>query len=369
MSKSINNRQDGPDIPSGEAKRHILPFFIPMEGCPHQCIFCDQKSLSGQEKTPSLSAIREAALASRDSEMQVAFYGGSFSALPRVRQEAYLSAVREALETGSIASIRISTRPDYIDEWELDFLVGYGVRTIELGIQSFDAGVLKACGRFYSPERAKEACLLVKEKGFELGIQLMTGLCGSDYDKDLASAKATVAIKPDMVRIYPTLVLQDTPLAELWRKGWYIPQTLDEAVACCRDMAALFADANIPIIRMGINPSPQTEKALLDGPYHRAFGHLVRCALKREQLRLLMRHVREKQGEILLPQADLTLAVGYEKAGEKWLRENFGSNLRLGIKEDLPGGSVAWRRDALAPLNALLNRKDFLDTYKQEVLS
>jgi len=340
-----------------------------MEGCPHQCIFCDQKSLSGQEKAPSLSAIREAALASRDSDMQLAFYGGSFSALPRDRQEEYLSAAREALEAGSIGSIRISTRPDYIDEQELDFLAGYGVRTIELGIQSFDAGVLAACGRFYSPDQATDACFLVKEKGFELGIQLMTGLYKSDCVKDIASTKAAVKIMPDIVRIYPTLVLKDTPLAELWSRGEYCPQTLDEAVTCCRDMAVLFEAAAIPIIRMGINPSPKTEKALLDGPYHRSFGHLIRCALKQEQLRLLMLGVGENQGEILLPQADLTLAVGYKKAGEKWLWKNYGPNLCLGITEDLPAGSVAWRRDSLAPPDALLNWKDFLDIYKQEVLA
>lgn len=365
----MNSRQDRPNFFSGGAKRHILPFFIPMEGCPHQCIFCDQKSLSGQEKAPALSAIREAALACRDSDMQLAFYGGSFSALPRARQEAYLSAVREALEAGSIASVRISTRPDYIDEQELDFLAGYGVKTIELGIQSFNAGVLAACGRFYSTAQARDACLLVKKKGFELGIQLMTGLCESDYHKDLASAKAAVDLLPDMVRIYPTLVLEDTPLAGLWREGKYNPQTLAQAVACCRDMAALFASAEIPVIRMGINPSPQTEKALLDGPYHPAFGHLVRCALKQEQLRLLMLGVGENKGEILLPPSDLTLAVGYEKAGEKWLRDNYGPDLRLGMKKDLPSGSVAWRRDAGAPRQTVFSWKDFLASYKQEVLS
>jgi len=363
------DRQDRLKVPSGGAKRHILPFFIPMEGCPHQCIYCDQRSLSGQQTAPDSAAIREATLACRDSDMQLAFYGGSFSALPKSRQEDYLSATQEALEAGYIGSIRISTRPDYIDEQELDFLAAYGVRTIELGIQSFDAELLTTCGRLYAPEQAKEACLLVKQRGFELGIQLMTGLCQASYAKDLASAKEAIKLLPDMARIYPTLVLEGTPLAELWKKGEYRPQTLQQAVACCRDMAALFAEADIPVIRMGINPSPETEKALLDGPYHRAFGHLVRCALKLEQLRLLISQMTQLSGEILLPQADLTLAVGYGKAGEKWLRDNYGDDIRFCIKEDLFSGDLAWRRDDSCPVEKLLSWKDFLRIYKREVLS
>jgi len=286
-----------------------------MEGCPHQCIYCDQQAVSGFASSPELTMIRDAALSfAGGADAELAFYGGSFSALPEQRQRQYLDAVAPALAAGNIGGIRISTRPDAIDQAELDFLAGYGVKTIELGIQSFDNQVLHQAGRAYTAELAKNACLMVKQHGFALGIQLMTGLPADDRHKALLSAQATCSLHPDMVRIYPTVVLRNTPLAELWRRQQYQPQTVEQAAELCADMLAVFEKAGINVIRLGLNPSAETEQAVLDGPYHPAFGQIVKAKLKYRQMRLLMEEV--PQGAIAaltFPVNDMPLVFGQKK--------------------------------------------------------
>ena len=305
-----------------KAKRQILPFFIPMEGCQNHCIYCNQRAISGERQGPTPDDIRQMLEQARHGPYEVAFYGGSFTALPLARQAAYLQAVQPFFNTGQVGGIRISTRPDCIDKQRLVFLAKNGVQTIELGIQSFNDFVLVLAGRNYLAEEAMAACAMVRAAGFALGIQLMTGLPGDQPALALQSAFQAVPLHPDMVRIYPTVVLPDTPLAALWQKGVYQPQSLEEAVATVRDMYAVFQDADIPVIRMGLQPSAELTATYLAGPYHPAFGAWVRSALKQQQMASLLVNGRTA-GRLAVPHGDMPLAAGQEKANRTWLQQCF----------------------------------------------
>ncbi|MCL1874560.1 MAG: radical SAM protein [Clostridiales bacterium] len=314
----------------------ILPFFIPMEGCRQNCIYCDQRAISGRARGPRAEEIAAAIAAWREeSPPEVAFYGGSFSALSREKQSYYLAPATLALAKGQIRSIRISTRPDCLDNDRLDFLIQAGVNTIELGIQSFDDQVLLASKRGYDRKKALATCRLVHSRGLNLGIQLMPGLPGDK--QSLASAQIAAALLPQSVRIYPTVVLKDTELAKAWQQGLYQPLNLAEAVRHCRDIWAVFEAAQIKTIRIGLNPL-EDESKVLAGPYHPAFGHLVKSALKLEQIRhLLAGEPKDQVLNLLLPKQDLPRLMGHKQANWQDLMRDYPLLHRKTAKELQPG--------------------------------
>lgn len=325
---------------SGQARQAILPFFIPMQGCAHQCVYCDQRSISGQADAPLPKKIEAAALAYKGTRpAQLAFYGGSFTALPLDVQQQYLQAAQPALKQGIIESLRVSTRPDAIDEATLDFLASWGVSTVELGIQSFDLQVLKQSGRAYAPDTAARACQLVRAAGLTLGIQLMTGLPGDDRAKSLRSMWQSCDLRPAFMRLYPTVVLRGTPLAVLYQRGQYLPQTLTEAAVLAADMLALALSDGIPVIRLGLNPSPSLEEALIAGPYHPAFGQLARSALKLKQARTLLNQAQQPL-TLYFPKNDRPLLFGQKNS--QWLE----------LQQQYPG-LKAEAADAALPPGAL----------------
>lgn len=346
-----------------KAKRDILPFFIPMAGCPYRCIYCDQQAVSGEAAPVSPEHIHKIiAGLPEDSLYEVAYYGGTFSALSEVKQQEYLSAILPFIEKGTVSAVRVSTRPDAIDEHKLAFLAENHVETVELGIQSFDSAVLIASGRFYTPEEAEEACRLVLSQGLNLGIQLMTGLPKDSYERSLSSMRKALSLHCQMIRIYPTLVIKKTPLAALWAKGDYRPQSLDDAVTCCRDMLALAHRQGVPVIRMGLNPSLSIESSVLDGPYHPAFGHCVRSALKQRQLEILL--LGEEVGEkvtLAAPPGEIPLLAGQEKQNRHWLKSKFGAEAVLAEDRTLSEGAIALYRKDGSRKN--LEYHDFLDIY------
>jgi histone acetyltransferase (RNA polymerase elongator complex component) len=213
---------------------------------------------------------------------QIAFYGGSFTSMPRERQEAYLEVCQPYLRRDQVDSVRISTRPDEVSERQLAFLANRGVRTVELGIQSLSDRVLGASRRGYTAEKAREAIERTKEMGLEVGAQLMVGLPEDSGKESLETAKALSALEPDFVRIYPLLVLRQTEVAKRMGRGEYTPLGLEEAVSLCAGMLERFEEASIPVIRIGLQEQVgmgREEGFVLAGPYHPAFGHLVRSAL------------------------------------------------------------------------------------------
>ncbi|MDR1616030.1 MAG: radical SAM protein [Syntrophomonadaceae bacterium] len=335
--------------------RHInIPIFIPQFGCPHQCIFCNQKKISSQTSVPEPDEIRSTIAAYLEAagdlrfEAEIAYFGGSFTALPQKTMEEYLETAREFLKRESVRGLRISTRPDYIDEEILVLLKTKGVTTIELGIQSFEDRVLQASGRQYGAEQAEEACRLIKNKNFRLGIQLMAGLPEDNYRYAMLTAERTAALKPDMVRIYPTLVIKETPLEALFRNHKYCPLTLAEAVDVCAGMAVIIRRENIPIIRMGLQPSEElrTEGNVAAGPFHPAFGELVEQKIFYDQARVLLRRqeknfYKHKIWYLRVNPKDVSKMTGYKRNNITNLNEEFDINLKVKIWDGQPRNMIS----------------------------
>ena len=267
------------------ARVSVLPVFVPHLGCPHACVFCNQRRISGQLKPASPDdveqVLQEAAAFPRHGEKrQLAFYGGSFTAIPVAMQNALLTPAHEAILRGEIDSIRLSTRPDAIDSLTLDRLRFYGVRTVELGAQSMDEEVLRLSGRGHTAEDVRRAARLVKDAGLELILQMMTGLPGDSPEKSLYTARELIALQPDGVRIYPTVIVRDTELYGLWQRGEYREHSVEDAVELCARLLPLFEEAGIPVIRLGLNPTEELSSGeAAAGAYHPALGELVKSRM------------------------------------------------------------------------------------------
>lgn len=265
-------------------RKRIIPVFIPHLGCPYQCVFCNQKLITGQDYAATEASVKtalEAAGCRNDAKClsdpyEVAFYGGSFTAIPAAVQEKLLSMILPYREQGWISSIRCSTRPDAISSDILEMLCHYGVDTVELGCQSMDDSVLKASGRGHDSKSVLNASRLVHDHGMHLVLQMMTGLPGSSLESDCYTAERLIRLSPDGVRIYPTVILRDTPLYQLWQNGDYKEHTVEDAVIVCSKIVPMFQMAKIPIIRLGLNPNDElTAGDAAGGAYHPAFGELV----------------------------------------------------------------------------------------------
>lgn len=260
-------------------KHANISLFVPHMGCPHQCSFCNQKTISGSTKplTPEdvFNTLNEAKLHNNEPDKtEIAFFGGSFTAIPRDYMVSLLETAKPFIDDGYFCGIRISTRPDAIDEDVLKILKEYSVTAIELGAQSTDEDVLRLNKRGHKREDIFKASVLIKEKGFSLGLQMMTGLLGDSFPKALKTCDDIIRLKPDTVRIYPTIVLEGTKLCELFEKGEYAPQTTDEAVQICSVLLKKFHENNIKVIRLGLHSGGNVEDGYIAGPYHPAFGEL-----------------------------------------------------------------------------------------------
>jgi histone acetyltransferase (RNA polymerase elongator complex component) len=264
----------------------IVPFFIPHQGCPHRCVFCDQVKISGEGgDLPNVGELLDRIAAYRASgrrkSVEVAFYGGTFTTLPRPVQERLLLPLQPLVARGEINSIRVSTRPDAVDSKSAEFLVQMGVGTVELGVQSMDDDILTLAGRGHTALHTVESCRTLRNAGVAVGMQLMPGLPGDTEEKALASLDRVLALRPDLLRIYPTLVIAGTKLAALYRTGSYTPLSLAEAVRLCKIMLHAALAAEVKVIRIGLQPTRELESSgtILAGPYHPAFRQLVESAL------------------------------------------------------------------------------------------
>lgn len=317
-------------------RHYNIPIFIPHLGCPYDCIYCDQKKITAQSEAVNnhqiLSIIdQHLATIVRPAEIEVAFFGGSFTAIQSDLQENYLSLLQPYLQQNLIQGIRISTRPDCIDNKILDLLHRYGVKTIELGVQSLNNEVLRLSGRIYQTEDVVRSADLIKRGGFKLGIQLMVGLPGDNYERDQETACRTIAIAPQMIRIYPTLVLAGTRLEQMWQEGKYQALTLQEAVLVCRDMLLQFARADIPVIRMGLYPGEELRQAgtIKAGPFHPSFGELVEQSVFREQALMAIRLYQQRYGwperlTLSVNQRDLSKLLGKKRSNLTFIQRTSG---------------------------------------------
>ncbi len=310
----------------------IVSIFIPHLGCISNCIFCNQKTITGQRSAPDAEEVLraiEVCLLTMTSPGEVAFFGGSFTALPTSRQEMYLQCVQPYLKTGQITGIRISTRPDFIDEQILDRLAGYGVKTIELGVQSLDPEVLKLAKRDYPPDAVKDASRLIKQRGFNLGHQLMIGLPLADQGSEMETVRKVIGMAPHLARIYPTLILRGTHLADLYSRGEYQPLGLDEAVNIAAMVYLELQGAGIKVIRMGLQSTPDLQSAaeVVAGPFHPAFGELVYSRVIRWQASYLIKDYL-KRGltpavRLFVNSKDISRMIGAGRCQIKYLKEEY----------------------------------------------
>lgn len=265
-------------------RRLIIPIFIPFGGCAHQCVFCDQKGITGSSAMPSLDEVRatiETYLSTWKGKgpREAAFYGGSFTGLAVETQAGYLKAAGDFLRSGRLSSLRLSTRPDYIDAEIAGFLKSHGVATVELGVQSMVDEVLRLSGRGHTARHTAEAVRALRDEGMEVGLQLMPGLPGDTRDTVMRTVRETIALCPGFVRVYPTVVLEGTPLHRMYLAGDYRPWGLGEMVEVCADAKRLLDAAGVPIVRMGLQQTVELSRSLVAGPFHPSFRQLVDAAL------------------------------------------------------------------------------------------
>ena len=316
-------------------RRRILPVFIPHLGCPYFCVYCNQHEITkpvaaaipgSEQHDPVAELNRLLSLPADGEERELAFYGGSFTALPVNLQLQFLAPAAAALADGRIASVRLSTRPDAIDPETLDRLRRYGVRTVELGAQSMRNEVLLLSGRGHTAQDVRDAAKIVKEAGFQMVLQMMTGLPGDNDDGALYTARELIALRPDAVRVYPTVVVRDTRLAELWQAGEYREHTVEDAVRVCAKLLPLFEKAGIPVIRLGLNPTEELSGgAALAGAYHPALGELVRSRILRNCMeeRLSVLDCDGRTVTVAVPPNLMSQAVGQRRCNVIWLKERF----------------------------------------------
>lgn len=314
-------------------KKGNISIFVAHEGCKFRCSFCDQNTITGTVKTATPSDVDSAvekALAKKGYDYEIAFFGGSFTAIDRDYMVSLLESAYKYVQAGQVKGIRISTRPDCIDDEVLNILKKYAVTSIELGAQSMDNGVLTANRRGHTVQDVINACKLIKSYGFELGLQMMTGLYTDNEQKDIQTAKAIIEQKPDTVRIYPTVVLKNTYLAKLYNDGEYNPPNAEESAEICAKIVPLFEEAGIRIIRLGLHSSEDVKKDMLAGGFHDSFGELVRSKI------MLNKIIENPPADYLvyINEKSISKLKGNKKSNIYYLMER-GYNIKIIIDNSL----------------------------------
>ena len=312
-------------------KKGNISIFIPHLGCPHKCSFCNQNVITGSEKQPTPQDVKNAvdtALKRKGYEYEIAFFGGSFTAIDRQYMISLLEAAGEYVKNGSVNGIRISTRPDAIDKEVLEILKSYGVTSIELGAQSMDDEVLKANLRGHTSADVENASRLIKEYGFELGLQMMTGLYLDTDEKAIQTAQKIIDLAPATVRIYPTAVLKGTYLARLLEDKVYKAQTVDDAANLCTKLVPMFENAGIKIIRLGLHSSPELKKNIVAGAFHDSFGEIVKS---RFMLNRILKYPPDDY-EIFVNSKSVSQLKGQQKRNIYFLMEA-GYNIKVTVND------------------------------------
>ncbi len=313
-----------------------ISIFVPHVGCPNKCSFCNQRYITGVNKAPMPTDVIEAVNVAKKSPKfdpettEIAFFGGSFTAINRNYMKDLLDTAYEFVKDGTVKGIRISTRPDAVDDEILEILKGCGVTAIELGAQSLIGRVLRMNNRGHTVQDVVNASELIKKYGFELGLQMMTGLyCDSD-EGAIKTAKKVIEIKPDTVRIYPTIVLKDTDLGALYDDGKYKPQTLSEAVELASRLYTMFSENDIKVIRLGLHSIE--EKAFKAGPWHPAFSELCQSNI---MLNSALKLIKEKGDYIIyVGKSDVSKMIGQKRSNILHLKSQ-GFNCKVKQKDDL----------------------------------
>ncbi len=322
-------------------KHSNISIFIPHVGCPHQCSFCDQRTISGAQHLPGgddVRAVCERALSEVRSpeDTEIAFFGGSFTAIPRDYMTELLDAAKEFVGEGKFRGIRCSTRPDCIDFDVLGILARSGVTAIELGAQSMSDRVLELNERGHTSADVENAAAMIKQWGFELGLQMMIGLYGSTREDELHTMRRIAEIRPDTVRIYPTVILRGTRLAELLASGEYVPFSFDEAVDIAASGLVMFEDIGIRVIKCGLHASEFVERDMVGGFYHPAFRELCEGLIYRYNMQFQI----EQSGitgscTFAVSPSGISKAMGHKKANYQFFLDK-GIEIKIVGDESVP---------------------------------
>lgn len=325
---------------------YIIPVFIPHLGCPNDCVFCNQKRITGNEKQINIEDIKNHVNRSLNTirnnpeiKKEIAFFGGSFTGIDIDLQTKLLKLASSKKKVKKIDKIRLSTRPDYINENILKLLNNFSVDIIELGVQSLDDEVLKLSCRGHSSEDVFEAVKLIKKFKFTLGIQLMTGLPGDNKEKLFNTANKVINLKPDFVRIYPTLVVKDTALEEMYKKGIYKPDSLKTTVENCKQLLLMFENKGIKVIRIGLQPTENINEDgdIVAGPFHPSIRELIESEIIFDKVSKILDTIDDniKNIDIIINSKKISTFVGQKKVNLTKLKDKYNiGNINI-IQEDI----------------------------------
>lgn len=335
-------------------KEYIIPIFVPNLGCPMDCVFCNQKKISGQTTTANAEDVRNTIeyylknFSDESKYVEIAFFGGSFTAIDEEKQNELLEVADEYIKNGKANSIRISTRPDYIDKNILKRLKKYHVKTIELGVQSSNDYILKKSKRGHTFDDVKKASKLIRRKGFVLGHQMMVGLPDSTEIDEINTAKDLIKLKPKIVRIYPVLVIKGTELARMYSREDYTPLTVEQAVARCKTITYMFRRKNINVIRIGLQNTNEINSPSVDGseviagPFHPAFRQLVESAIWYDAISEKMKEInyKVKKIEIEVNPISVNEVIGHKKENVNKLKKIYELDTVVTPNEQIKPGDL-----------------------------
>lgn len=304
-------------------KHRVIPIFIPQKACPYRCTYCNQFAIAGQNHIPTPSEVEQIieqhlSTIPQEYSKRIAFFGGSFTGMSIAEQNRYLDVAYPYVQSGLVDSIQLSTRPDYITPEILENLKLHGVSLIELGAQSLDNAVLKTVNRGHTVQQVKEASELIRQYGFDLGLQMMIGLPGDSKELALRTARQIADFGACCTRIYPTLVVANTPLAKEYQEGRYKPLSLEDAIDWCKDLYHFFQEKNITVLRMGLHPSEGLLSGTdyLAGPFHVSFKELVLTAIWHDKILNMLHGDANASATIPVPAHEINYAVGYGRANK-----------------------------------------------------
>lgn len=336
-------------------KEYIIPIFVPHLGCPNDCTFCNQKTISGQTKEVTPKDVTETIefylnnFKDKKKYTEVAFFGGSFTGIELEKQEALLKAAYEFVKQKRVNSIRVSTRPDYIDKTRLKLLRKYKVKTIELGVQSSNDYILRKCRRNHTFDDVKRASKLIKRYRFVLGHQMMVGLPESTMLDEMQTAKDLARLKPKIMRIYPVLVLKGTELEKEYLDGTYSALSVEQAVERCKELCYFFAKKRIKVIRMGLQTtdtisdnSKNSDSQIVAGPYHETFRQLVEASINYDTIvkRIKSYNTKVKEVEIVTSPENINNVVGYKRENINKLKEYYDVDVKLKQDKKMKNGKI-----------------------------
>ena len=332
-------------------KNYHIPIFVPHEGCPFSCVFCNQERITGVDTSITANDIKRIieehlkTIPKDDRYVEAAFFGGSFTGISADKQDEFLATAYEYVKDGRIDGIRLSTRPDYIDETVIKRLKKYGVTTVELGVQSMDNEVLDACMRGHDSDAVINAAGLIKKSGIKLGLQMMTGLPQDTDEKAIETAKKIIALQPDCVRIYPTLVIRDTVLYEMYKNGEYLPQNLEDAVNLCKRLILMFEENNIDIIRVSLVTTDEIceNGAVMAGPFHSSFRELTEGEIYFDRFCEILDKDKSVK-RITVNSREISKAVGHKRRNIERIKEIYNINIKIDASSDIEKGKIkVWK--------------------------